>query len=295
MRSVLTGAVGDGFAAAGILTCLWVMLGFRKGRPGIPYGVVIGSCAAWYVGYSVLRLVVPPGATKVAVAHARTVELLSGGAAVERVCMAVLHPAVGVLTVYYDTAHLWVSGCTIVWLARRRPARFRQAAPWLAVASTAALLVFWAYPVAPPRTLGFGTFGLPAVLARGALPYAAVPSLHVAWAIWCDWALWPTVRKLRPLLGMHTVLTILAVVGTGNHWLFDVVTGAGLLVAARMLCRGAAAVAARRAAAAAPVNTGGPRCPPGKTPQAALHLYDRVGSFHKMSFLSGKAERKVGP
>jgi membrane-associated phospholipid phosphatase len=58
--------------------------------------------------------------------------------------------------------------------------------------------------------------------------YASMPSLHVAWAVWCVLALYPVARHwaLRALAVAYPVLTTLVVVATGNHYFLDVIAGA---------------------------------------------------------------------
>ena len=66
-------------------------------------------------------------------------------------------------------------------------------------------LVFWLYPVAPPRMLAgftdvvasthaFGSWHTGA-LASHANQFAAMPSLHMAWAAWCTLALWRATKR----------------------------------------------------------------------------------------------------
>src|SRR5215467_5027942 len=57
--------------------------------------------------------------------------------------------------------------------------------------------------------------------------YASMPSLHVAWAVWCALALYPMFRHraLRVLVVAYPVMTTLVVVATGNHFFFDAVAG----------------------------------------------------------------------
>jgi hypothetical protein len=62
--------------------------------------------------------------------------------------------------------------------------------------------------------------------------YAAMPSLHFAWATWCCLALLPTVRSrlLRILLVVYPWLTLFAVVVTANHYWLDAAGGASVLL-----------------------------------------------------------------
>jgi membrane-associated phospholipid phosphatase len=100
-----------------------------------------------------------------------------------------------------------------------------------------AIPVFALFPVAPPRMAGIG---LGEAATRGSAigltghstifynPYAAVPSLHVGVALAVSLALAATVRRrwLKALALLWAPLVTLAVIATGNHYLFDVVTGA---------------------------------------------------------------------
>jgi len=102
------------------------------------------------------------------------------------------------------------------------------------------LVAFWLYPVAPPRMLpGYHdviAVTIPSftsvVETNGAAQFAALPSLHVAWAIWSAIALCTVVRKprWRVLVWLYPVATITDVLATGNHYLLDIITAPGLLL-----------------------------------------------------------------
>src|SRR2546423_5063140 len=77
--------------------------------------------------------------------------------------------------------------------------------------------------------MAIGPDGAPsanAVRAFGNL-YAAMPSLHVGWATWSSLALLPLARRwwLKVLLLVYPLVTLFAVVVTGNHWILDGVGG----------------------------------------------------------------------
>lgn len=141
---------------------------------------------------------------------------------------------------YYFVMHLGVTALVllVLWLRGDGYRRHRNA---LVVASLIGLAVYWAYPVAPPRMLpGFHDTVrelLPAAFrletAKANL-YAAVPSLHMAWAVWCAVALCAIFSAwwVRALAVAHPALTALTVLGTGNHYTFDLLTGAALLAVA---------------------------------------------------------------
>ncbi len=101
-----------------------------------------------------------------------------------------------------------------------------------------ALIVYWLYPVAPPRFLsewGFiDTLEVYDNLSYQAQslqpfvnPFAAVPSLHVGWALLLVVGVFAATRNrwLRAAVLVTFVLQSVAVVGTGNHYIFDGVAG----------------------------------------------------------------------
>lgn len=57
--------------------------------------------------------------------------------------------------------------------------------------------------------------------------YAAMPSLHCAWATWCTLALWPIFRRrwARALLVIYPFVTVLCIIVTGNHFWLDAIGG----------------------------------------------------------------------
>src|SRR5665647_1347677 len=96
---------------------------------------------------------------------------------------------------YYGILHFAVTPLVLVWLRARRPDRYVSVRNTLVGASVAALIVYWLLPLAPPRlsvpavidTMKVNDIlsaGSPSGLAALANQYAAMPSLHVAWAVW---------------------------------------------------------------------------------------------------------------
>jgi PAP2 superfamily len=155
----------------------------------------------------------------------------------------VAHPTLGtVLSYYYDNAHFIVTLGLLGWLWWRRADLYRPLRNALVLINVIGLAVFWLYPVAPPRMLpGFTdvvasshTFGSwhTGSLAAAANQFAAMPSLHMAWAAWCALVLWRLSERLwvRVLAVLYPCLTAVAVLATGNHFVLDLL--AGLLTAA---------------------------------------------------------------
>ena len=57
--------------------------------------------------------------------------------------------------------------------------------------------------------------------------YAAMPSLHIGWATWCAFGLWPIARRLwmRLALLLYPAVTLFVIIVTGNHFWIDGVGG----------------------------------------------------------------------
>jgi hypothetical protein len=141
---------------------------------------------------------------------------------------------------YYDLAHFAVTLVLLAWVWWRRPVVYRFLRDALAGINAIGLAVFWLYPVAPPRMLASSGFvdtvavthALGAwssgALASQANEFAAMPSLHVAYAVWCAIAVWHITGKrwLRGLSVGYALLTSWVVVATANHYFLDVVAGA---------------------------------------------------------------------
>src|SRR5215208_7591499 len=86
----------------------------------------------------------------------------------------------------------WSSACVLLWLHQRRPAAFAFVRTTLLLASGLALVGFLVYPTAPPRLAGIGIADTVSNghvdLNRGLVsslynPYAALPSMHVGYAL----------------------------------------------------------------------------------------------------------------
>jgi hypothetical protein len=121
-----------------------------------------------------------------------------------------------------------------------------------------AFIVFWRFPVAPPRMLSgftdvvaeshaFGSWHTGA-LASHANQLAAMPSLHMAWAGWCTLALWRLSKRrlVRGLAVLYPCVTAVAVLATGNHFVLDLVGGLITLALAVLLVESSARLGARR-------------------------------------------------
>ncbi len=141
---------------------------------------------------------------------------------------------------YYRWVHLPLTILVLAGLFRYRPAHYLWVRTAMAYATVAALVIHIAYPMAPPRMLprlGFVDtglrFGQSAYGPQGhdhlANEFAAMPSLHVGWAVLLAVAVIVTLRTpWRWLAVVHPVVTTLVVVVTANHFWLDGLAGSAL-------------------------------------------------------------------
>jgi len=140
---------------------------------------------------------------------------------------------------YYVMAHVLVTGVALAVLFAWRPDHYLRHRNALFVASGIAFVVYWLYPVAPPRLLPgfidsvqvFNPFHVGSVEVTSANIYAAMPSLHVAWAVWVAVAAGAMLRRWwqRALVALHPLITVFVVLATANHFLADALAGAALV------------------------------------------------------------------
>ena len=146
-----------------------------------------------------------------------------------------------IVVFWYENIHIAVTLAVLAWLWWRRPDLLGVMRATLVTVTLIALVVFWSFPVAPPRMLPGGYIDLVSVVHHlspwqlGAIALhsnqlCSMPSLHVAWAVWCSIALWRISerRLLRALAVIYPFLTSFAVMATANHYLLDAVAGAAI-------------------------------------------------------------------
>jgi hypothetical protein len=145
---------------------------------------------------------------------------------------------------YYATMHFPATLAFLVWMFIRRPDYYLWIRRSLVILTSAALLGHLAFPLAPPRMLpqlGFVDTGILYDMsvygAHGANSlanqYAAMPSLHVAWAALVAVGLIvSTNTRWRWFWLIHPVITLAVVVVTANHYWLDGIIGLILLAIA---------------------------------------------------------------
>jgi PAP2 superfamily len=177
--------------------------------------------------------------------HARSIVALeqSVGLAIERPVQDALAFAAAnwLLSYTHLTAQFVVLPGALIWHYRRAPGDYRRLRATIVATWLIAIPIFALFPVAPPRLADMGVIDTvsqqPAVALTGRStifynPLAAVPSLHVGFAVALGVAL---ARRLRSRWARASAvlwgpLVALAVVATGNHYVLDI--GAALTATA---------------------------------------------------------------
>ncbi len=155
----------------------------------------------------------------------------------------------------YLNAHYVVTLGALVFIYLRRNDSFYFVRNMFMVAMAIALVGYAIYPTAPPRLMPEWGFTDSISQFTGTITdhgptkpflnfYAAVPSMHVCFAVMVGWPMarlvdhWPA----RIAWGLYPLLITFVVVATGNHYFTDVLLGgltacASALLAGRLLAR----------------------------------------------------------
>ncbi|HEX4982087.1 MAG TPA: phosphatase PAP2 family protein [Ilumatobacteraceae bacterium] len=173
------------------------------------------------------------------------------------------------LNYFYGTAHFLVTPGVAIYLARCHPASYRVWRNVLAWTTGLALIGYYLFPLMPPRLVPGLRFTDTMVTHPNAWkltpipiwnignPYAAMPSLHVAWALWVCFALLAHVERpaVRLVAYAYPLLTVIALVGTGNHYVLDAVGGALVFAVGYKLAPATTGALARAGARVSPART----------------------------------------
>lgn len=142
---------------------------------------------------------------------------------------------------YYVAVHFPITAAFLAWgWWRRPPAEYRWARRLITTLTALALVVHVLMPLAPPRMLrGLGFLDTMAVFGPSAYDgeaanlanqFAAMPSLHVGWALLIAFVvIRTTVTRWRWLAVIHPLITVVVVVATANHYWVDAIAAALLL------------------------------------------------------------------
>lgn len=164
--------------------------------------------------------------------------------------------------VFYGSFHFVVTIFAMGFMFARYPRRYTFMRSALCATTTVALVGFAFYPLMPPRLLSncVSQYGacqpghdyIDTLVHPGGLwsfesgtmetisnQYAAMPSLHIAWALWSAIALYPVLRSrwARLSIAVYPALTMFAILVTANHYWIDAIGGIVALAVGLALAR----------------------------------------------------------
>ena len=168
---------------------------------------------------------------------------LPSEAAVQRVLLD--HPwLLRGANVYYIGVHFPATIGFLGWAWLRHRAVFQRIRNALIATTAAGLVIHVIYPLKPPRMMaGFvdtaallGPDPYELGISGGANQLAAMPSLHVGWALLVALGVIATGKaKARWLAVLHPLITLAVVVVTANHYWVDAIVAVMLVLAAWLL------------------------------------------------------------
>jgi hypothetical protein len=198
-----------------------------------------------YLAYRLVRGLVEGNANE-AFAHARDLISLERGMHlfVEPSIQAWAsgsHVVMGISSWIYVNAQTSVTIGALLYLYLRHNKNFYFVRNMFMIAMAIALIGYTAFPTAPPRFMpewgfldsvaaytGVNVDGHSASISSVTNLYAAVPSMHVAFALMIGWTLARLARSsiARVLWTLYPFLMTFVIVVTANHFLVDAVLGA---------------------------------------------------------------------
>ncbi|TYC12470.1 inositol phosphorylceramide synthase [Actinomadura syzygii] len=147
--------------------------------------------------------------------------------------------------VYYVSVHFPGTALLLIWVYARHRSSYRRVRNELVVLTAAGLVVHMLFPLAPPRLAGVGAVDTMLTVGPSAYPaaadgianqYAAMPSLHIGWAILVAVTVLRVSRsRWRWAVALHAPVTVFVVVVTANHYWTDGLVAAVLLAGAMAL------------------------------------------------------------
>jgi membrane-associated phospholipid phosphatase len=236
-------AVGGGYIVGGTVT----------GALRRTYGFAAFECGLWvalYLSYLALRDVSIGSAQEavrngVALVHAEEALGLFHEASVQRLVEG------SHLETLFDAYYLIGFGPTIVamllWLMFRHRSAYKTLRTWLLVSLALASVLYLLVPTAPPRlvpgldigdTVGLAAHDTGSFLGIRFNPYAAMPSMHVGWALLLGIIGVRIFRRplVRVAFALYPLGMAICVIATGNHYFLDSIVGAGIALLAVMIC-----------------------------------------------------------
>ena len=147
-----------------------------------------------------------------------------------------------VANTFYFIMHFPSMIAFLLWVMIRKIEWMPQVRASLCIATFSGLIIHLLFPLMPPRLMAsygfidtakvFGPDPYALGIAKAANEFAAMPSLHVGWALLIALA---AIRILKTparwLMLLHPILTTVVVVITANHFWLDIIVGAILALA----------------------------------------------------------------
>jgi hypothetical protein len=230
-----------------------MMRGGRRLRDGhvLYWWVEVLAILAFYLVYSAIRNANgshPAGAFK----HAKEIISLEHHLGIfheATIQKWALHfkPLIITANYLYGSLHFVVTIGVGIWLFRKQSEDYPRFRNTLAVTTGLALIGFSLYPLMPPRLLHLEHLNIGFVdtlqkyptiwsfdsgpAARVSNQYAAMPSVHIAWATWCALAMVPRLKSTgaKILAASYPFVTLVVIVITANHYVIDAVGGLVIL------------------------------------------------------------------
>jgi hypothetical protein len=233
--------------------------GGRRLRDGhyIYWWLEILAIVAFYLIYSAIRNA-NEGSTAEAFTHAKELIRIQEflGINHEQIlqewALDYFKPFVILCNYFYGSMHFIVTAGVGIYLFRKWSDDWPLWRNTLAITTGLALIGFILWPLMPPRLLP-ASYGFEDTLAlyptfwsfnSGAVSkisnqFAAMPSVHCAWALWCTVVMVPRVKSTWTKVAFvaYPVATVIAIVFTGNHYVLDAVGGFAVLGIGYLLAR----------------------------------------------------------
>jgi len=151
---------------------------------------------------------------------------------------------------FYALMHYVMTPLVLVLSRRRRGWQYWRGYWALVLASAIALVIYANWPLAPPRLMPeLGTIDVmqqfahagwwgdaasaPRGLGDATNQFAAMPSLHFGWSLWCGIQIWGFGGRYWKVAGVtYPALQAVVVLATANHFLLDVLGGAACVLVA---------------------------------------------------------------
>jgi hypothetical protein len=207
----------------------------RRGQAWLRAGREIGLLTLLFLGYKGVRQAVR-GRVDVAFDNAGRVLSferwlhLDFEAGLQRVALH-SHELIVALNRYYVSVHFTATLVFVVWIYLAHRDWYPHIRRLLIGSTGISLILHVVFPLAPPRMMpGFidtmAVFGPNSYaddrVASLANQYAAMPSVHFAWAVLIAYAVVRCSRSpLRWLIVVHPVMTLAAIILTANHYWLD--------------------------------------------------------------------------